>query len=1496
MHNVQHIAVDVPDTAAALLDLAAAEPTRSLPYAAELERRFGQSLGWVRVRQGPLTAEALDRLGARAATRGVDVFLRDRTAPLEVVAHEVTHAVQARTGDDAGSSSTGLVDGHAEQETEAAALARQVAAPALKAPVRPAEGLSPHAIALLRRGPAPTTDPVVHVEPAPGPLPNLLSPLTPAPGDRTGPGDPPALSDRVTTGPPTARPAAAGASSAPVGEPAAPGGEAFAVPPMPVAAVSAEQGAAREAAVAAADAALAGAGSAPEVLHAYVDAPPTVKAQQAAGLSSRLETVLPAETQEWQAAVPSIDADLTGGTGPAPTPLRVEAPPAADASLEPEAPGPAPEPDIAEVAAPAPFTANDRVGGGLARLTEPPPDQLAAAIGDSLGQVQTTDPSVPRSPGPPPAIPLGGETDPARIAAQQQAGRDQAAGARDAATLAVTDGPGPEQVQPVTVHEEYAVEAVAPPAAPTLAVPAGPDSYLALGLPPEVQIAFDEQQHQAMTTSMAEATATSDQATAARDTARDEAVATAQQGAAELNRAAQDQQTAAVTGARTAIQVERQSTVDAQQAAVTRVQSEAEDRRLLDEGTITTQVQAEQRAIDDSYLQGEREIADQVAAGEREAQAQREQAARDAENDSWWDRAVSFVQDAFDALVSAIGAVFDAVRAAVNAALDALKEFALSVIDRVASFVKAAIEAYGEFLKLAVDALIGDLFPELAAQLNAAIDSAVATATAAVDAVAENLKAGISALVEGLRAGINAALDVYQAAISFAVSVVGAALTGDWGAVARKILEAVLTLVGVDPEAFYAFVGRAQETFDIIVNDPLGFLSNLVSALVGGVQGFADRFGDHLKKGVIDWLTGTLGGAGITLPATFDLMGVLDIARQVLGLTWDRIRAKAVKLIGEQNVARLEFIGGYVTTLITEGWPGLWTKIMADLGGLLDSVFDGIKAFLLERVVLAMIKKIPALFGPVGAIVQLVMTAWNLYEFLRDQLARIAALVTTVVNSIGDIARGILTAAVAKVEEVLGNLVPIALDLLAKLLGLGSLSADVRKIIEKVQTFVDTAIDALITRVIGLFTGKGKTGAAPAGVNADPAAAGAGPGPVEDSFTLGEEDHTIRAVGSDGAAAVQLASGEFGDLVNRITVVVAGLKRDYTTKGGAKYVGDIQAPKVDTQLDGLVSTARTLVSDVGKETDKTKELALIKVGIANLKRRSTILNTALGIANPRETAPGTSAPGIGDAVAYGAKPPGHRSGPAIHHTEAEHILPYKIGDSLLTVVDLSTGSRKKSPKFDKAMLTLVIYEPAAEEKTKEDLKIIKRFSAGVATARIRDRLMGSVTREQGGRGDLEPDGRAAFAELIGALEEVRHDAAHRTQIAVHNDHQFMVPGSNLTNGLRRGEKSAIPDDAKIESTSQQQYDELLDLARAFVTERGDQPINAAAPTRNVISSISLAELNTWSQSQLTLVKGIGQTRATDLRAHIAAHGPFTTRAQVLTVPGIGPVPLESIRD
>ena len=82
------------------------------------------------------------------------------------------------------------------------------------------------------------------------------------------------------------------------------------------------------------------------------------------------------------------------------------------------------------------------------------------------------------------------------------------------------------------------------------------------------------------------------------------------------------------------------------------------------------------------------------------------------------------------------------------------------------------------------------------------------------------------------------------------------------------------------------------------------------------------------------------------------------------------------------------------------------------------------------------------------------------------------------VDAIANIARGILEPAMARVETVLASLLPLAIDLLARLLGLGNVGAKVREIIEKVQGFVDRAIDGLLNRVLAAF--RGGTGTGPA--------------------------------------------------------------------------------------------------------------------------------------------------------------------------------------------------------------------------------------------------------------------------------------------------------------------------------------------------------------------------------------------------------------------------------
>ncbi len=1157
-----------------------------LPYQSALEGRLGRSLSHVEAYSGPDVVTVLQTLDALAASVGNMILFATSQPDIGTVAHEVVHVLQS--GGRSASEPSMISPRDANTEREAENLARdmmEITGGSASAPIGVSEQLPPDQVALQRSGsPAMAGDGNVTVLERPA-RPELDRIEEPAPATTPAQG--------------TAAPRGTGSTTMPpAGEEAATAGAQL--PPAPEPGVTAEDVAAREAALAEAEAALAGAGDVPQLMAQFAGAPPTVKAARQGQLAQDATDIAQQETQQFQEDLPDLHATMSSDA-PAVEPIAVRSPDARVVVLEDAAPAPPPEPVIAETPDPGAFTANDNATRVIDQFfASAEPADRAGQVGESLGDVSTKDPEIPHTPGPPPAVPLEGESDPGRLAAQQGEALTGARGVRDEAQAAVIAGPGPEQSQPISVDESYAVDALNQPTVAPVVPAEGAREFLSMGLPPEVQTAFDQQQQPAMQASMEGAVSQADQAATERDQARQTEVESAQTQAAELSREAGEQQQTHIGAARATIQTERQKTLDAQSTAVQDMETSAAERSETDRESIETRVATDEANIGSRFQSAETEVGAEIKQGERDAETKKQEAARAAEKESWWDRAVNFVRDAFNALVDAINVVFDAVRSAVNKILDAAKNFALSVIDAAASFIKSAIAAFGEFLKAAINGLLGDVFPGLAAALSNAIDSAVTYAQGLVDDVANGLKAGVSALVDGLKAGLNRILDAFQAGLNVAIGLVQAALTGDWSALARKLLEAVLLVIGVDPESFYAFIGRAEETFQIILDDPLGFLGNVAEAFTGGVRLFADNILKHLQAGIIGWLTGTLGSAGITLPERFDLFGVLSLVQQILGLTWDRLRQKAVKLVGEQNVARLEHILSYIQTLVTEGWGGLWERIKGDIATLRDQVLDAIKSFILERIVMAAITKIASMFNPVGAIVQLVLTAWNLYTFLRDQLQRIFAVVQVVVNAIGDIARGVLAPGMAKVEEVLASLLPLALDLLARLLGLGNVGTKVREIIESIQQSIDRAIDGLIERVLAAFRGGGQADPATRQAQREAGLDEQSNAPIQEKFTLLGEEHTIRTVGVGAEITIEMASGPFSGLITRINGLTKAVMRDYVDPGGVKYAGPDKATKIRESLGNLTTHAQDLVNAVAKETDPKEERKLVVKGLKAL--------------------------------------------------------------------------------------------------------------------------------------------------------------------------------------------------------------------------------------------------------------------------------------------------------
>jgi hypothetical protein len=289
------------------------------------------------------------------------------------------------------------------------------------------------------------------------------------------------------------------------------------------------------------------------------------------------------------------------------------------------------------------------------------------------------------------------------------------------------------------------------------------------------------------------------------------------------------------------------------------------------------------------------------------------------------------------------------------------------------------------------------------------------------------------------------------------------------GAVIKALLEFKARLMGL--------LRKGEETIKLILADPIQFLSNLLAAIKQGLNQFVGNIWTHLKAGFMQWLFGTLADAGVTLPKDLSLPSILQLVLQILGLTYDRLRAKAVKLIGERNVRILEKLYDYVKTLITEGPAALWEKVKGDLSDLKGMVIDAIQDWVVTTVVKAAITKIVSMFNPAGAIVQAILAIYNTVMFFIERASQIMALIEAVINSIHSIATGAIGGAANWIEQSLARLIPVAIGFLARLLGLGGISDKIRQIIQKVQGAVDRAIDKVLAKIVALVRklfGKGK--------------------------------------------------------------------------------------------------------------------------------------------------------------------------------------------------------------------------------------------------------------------------------------------------------------------------------------------------------------------------------------------------------------------------------------
>lgn len=300
----------------------------------------------------------------------------------------------------------------------------------------------------------------------------------------------------------------------------------------------------------------------------------------------------------------------------------------------------------------------------------------------------------------------------------------------------------------------------------------------------------------------------------------------------------------------------------------------------------------------------------------------------------------------------------------------------------------------------------------------------------------------------------------------------------------KKLADAIGEVIKIMMEfkaKLMALLAKAADAIELILDDPIGFLGNLIGAIKQGVNQFVGKIWTHLKAGFMKWLFGSLADAGIEIPADFSLVSLFKMVLSMLGLTIPRLRAKAVKLLGPTAVAVIEKLVEYVSALITGGPAKLWEQIKSDVGDLKAMIIDAIQDWLIKTIIEKATIKLLSFFNPAGAFIQALIAIYDTVMFIIENAAKIMTFVEAVINSVSAIAKGAIGAAASRIEDALASMIPLLIGFLARLIGLGGLSKKVKEFITIVKEKVDKAIDKVIGKIVqtvkklfGKMIGKGK--------------------------------------------------------------------------------------------------------------------------------------------------------------------------------------------------------------------------------------------------------------------------------------------------------------------------------------------------------------------------------------------------------------------------------------
>lgn len=298
-------------------------------------------------------------------------------------------------------------------------------------------------------------------------------------------------------------------------------------------------------------------------------------------------------------------------------------------------------------------------------------------------------------------------------------------------------------------------------------------------------------------------------------------------------------------------------------------------------------------------------------------------------------------------------------------------------------------------------------------------------------------------------------------------------VSGDLLRAAWNLFSSLLEILGIPPELVTNILSRAVSAFSSILNDPIGFLLNLLQAVKQGFLQFFGNIGSHLFSGISGWLFGQLHGIGITPPTDTSFSSIFRLTVQVLGISAESFFRSLQRHLGRRRVDQLRRVlntltgvWGWLSTLVQEGPAGLWQQFQEYLGNLWETLRDNVIGWLRQTVIVQATARLLTMLDPTGimAVVNSLVSIYQAIQSFAENFRGLLEILNSVLEGINEIAEGVVTRGANILESSLVRALPIAISFLANQARVRNVGRHIREAIGRIQRRVQQAIDRLVDR------------------------------------------------------------------------------------------------------------------------------------------------------------------------------------------------------------------------------------------------------------------------------------------------------------------------------------------------------------------------------------------------------------------------------------------------